>query len=200
LVSTLEQAGFDGILLKNLEELQFLKEQGYQGGIIPDANLYTFNQEARGVWTDFGAEFVTLPHELNEKELRVRGCEQDEWIVYGYQPLMITANCLAKTLKNCRKQPGYLYLEDRYQKRFPVRRCCSTCHNVIYNSAPLYLMDCTREFERLRPGSVRIHFTMETREEMSGILKEAVRVYKQGASPSWKPKEFTRGHVKRGVE
>ena len=139
-----------------------------------------------------GADFVTLPHELNERELRIRGCQQDELIIYGYQPLMITANCLAKTLKNCKKQPGYLYLEDRYQKRFPVRRCCHSCHNVIYNSAPLYLLDCTKELGRLQPGSVRLHFTMEGKEEIRTILKEAVSILKQGAAPSWKPKEFTR--------
>lgn len=194
------EAGFDGLLLKNLEELQFLKEMGYTGKIIPDANLYTYNIEARQVWKGFGADFVTLPYELNERELRTRGCREDELIVYGYQPLMVTANCLAKTLKRCKKQPGYVYLEDRYQKKFPVRRCCLSCHNVIYNSAPLYLLDCTRELRRLQPASVRLHFTLEREEEIRRILKEAVQVFKKGAQPGQPPKEFTRGHLKRGVE
>ncbi len=194
------KAGFAGVLLRNLEELQFLREKGYKGALIPDACLYTFNREARKVWMDFGAAFTTLPYELNERELLRRGCREDELVVYGYQPLMITANCLAKTLGRCQKKPGFLYLEDRYQKHFPVRCCCEGCYNVIYNSAPLYLLDSTKEISGLNPGGLRLHFTLEGEKEITRILSEAVSVYKNGNPPDLFPKEFTRGHLKRGVE
>ncbi len=194
------QAGFQGMLVRNLDEVQFLRERGYEGEWIPDTKLYTFNQEARQVLVKLGASFSTLPCELNERELQRRGCRGDELVVYGYQPMMVTANCVAKTLGSCKKEPGFLYLQDRYRKMFPVRRCCASCYNIIYNSAPLYLLDCVRELSRLQPGSIRLHFTMEDEKNLGSILEEAVKVFKLGASPSLSPEAFTRGHLKRGVE
>lgn len=194
------KAGFTGVLLKNLEELRFLKERGYQGKMVPDANLYTFNKEARELWRSLGAAFATLPYELNERELKRRGCQEDELVIYGYQPLMVTANCLAKTLRRCRKQPGLLYLEDRYHKLFPVRCSCESCYNVIYNSAPLYLLDCEEAVSRLCPKSLRLHFTIEGEEQVRQILSEAAAVYKEGRRSFLSIENFTRGHLKRGVE
>ncbi|MCI8417510.1 MAG: U32 family peptidase [Lachnospiraceae bacterium] len=194
------KAGFQGILVRNLEEVQFLRQNGYKGEWIPDAKLYTFNREARQVLMGLGAACTTLPYELNEWELQRRGCQADELVVYGYQPMMVTANCVAKTLHQCRKEPGLLYLQDRYRKMFPVRRCCAGCYNIIYNSAPLYLLDCTRELFRLQPGSLRLHFTMEEKDVLKSILQEAVRIFKKGAIPSLSLGNFTRGHLKRGVE
>ena len=37
----------DGFLVRNLEELAYLKEQTPGAGFIADANLYSWNQEAR---------------------------------------------------------------------------------------------------------------------------------------------------------
>ena len=71
---------------------------------------------------------------------------------------------------------------------------------MIYNSAPLYLLDSTKEISGLNPGSLRLHFTLEGEKEITRILSEAVSVYKNGNPPALFPKEFTRGHLKRGVE
>ncbi len=196
----LATAGFDGMLVKNLDEVGFLRSHRYQGLWIADAGLYTFNRQARRTLEGLGASGFTLPYELRERELLERGTAGEELVVYGHQPMMITANCVAKTLGQCKGKPGVLYLEDRLQNKLPVKRFCGSCHNVIYNPKPLYLLDCSQELSRLRPGSLRLRFTIEKREELLGILSAAVGILKQGGMPSKAWGDFTRGHMRRGVE
>ena len=196
----LAAAGFEGMLVKNLDEAGFLRSQGFQGLWMADAGLYTFNKEARRTLERLGASGFTLPYELRERELLVRGSAGEELVVYGHHPMMITANCVAKTLGQCKGKPGVLYLEDRFQNRLPVKRFCGSCHNVIYNPKPLYLLDCSKELSRLRPGSLRLRFTIENQEELLRILSRAVGILKQGGIASGAPEAFTRGHLRRGVE
>ena len=60
----------DGVVIRNLESLVWLKEQGYTGKIISDYNLYTFNKEAEEFLRENGVEITTLPLELNEYEMK----------------------------------------------------------------------------------------------------------------------------------
>ena len=55
---------------------------------------------------------MTASVELNFKELRELGIEGQTLIAYGYQPVMLTANCIKRTTGGCEKGPGYLYITD----------------------------------------------------------------------------------------
>ncbi len=73
----LKNAGFDGILVRNLEEIGFLRElygEDADGRVCPpvfsDHHLYMFNHEAAAFLTDKGVSRQTYPLELNERELR----------------------------------------------------------------------------------------------------------------------------------
>ncbi len=73
-----------------------LKMHGLQSYAVLDQNLYTMNQQAQRFWGEQGAAKDTASLELNEKELRQRHNHRSEMIIYGYTPMMISAQCLKK--------------------------------------------------------------------------------------------------------
>ena len=115
-------------------------------------------------------------------------CGGSECVVYGYQTLMISAQCLVKTTSGCRKRSGIRYLKDRRGILFPVRNDCLICTNTIYNSVPLELVSLQDQVERLAPASIRYLFTVESGEETGKIL--------QGQLPD----AVTRGHIRKGAQ
>lgn len=193
-------AGFDGILVRSLEETEFLKENGIGLPLIFDYNLYAYNREARSGLIRLGADRLTLPVELNSRELERLGCGGGELIVYGSIPMMVSAQCIRKTMKGCSKEQELLYLKDRMGKEMPVMNICPFCYNVFYNSTPLSLLGDHDLIKRLDPGGIRLQFAMESREEVQKIIKAFADVWIYGKSAALPMKEYTRGHFKRGVE
>ena len=104
------------MLIRNYESYQFLKAHGYQGNIVTDYNLYQFNRYAKKFWMEEEVEATTAPLELNYNELREVGLESSELVVYGHVPMMVSAQCVTKTVAGCRKEKGILVMKDRYQK------------------------------------------------------------------------------------
>lgn len=199
-IESLRNSGVDGFLIRNYEEYQFLKEYGLEQKIIPDYNVYTFNQYAKEAWNELGATHTTLPLELNYKELLQRNCTNEEMIVYGYIPMMVTAQCIQKTAGSCSGCGTEMELRDRYENLFPVRNYCKYCYNVIYNSRPLSLLGAAPEVKKLAPGMVRLNFTIEKPQEVQEITERFISVYRYGNEDIAETGSFTRGHFKRGVE
>ncbi len=197
----LKQAGFDELVVKSLDEIAFLKENGL-GGIpmVSDANLYVMNHLAKEQMTGLGISRMTLPLELNSRELETLGCEQMELFVYGYLPAMVSAQCIVRTTKGCTKQPELLKMKDRTGKDLPVKNHCRFCYNTIYNPSPLSLLGQEKLIGRLHPGALRLAFTMETPEQTKQILDAFADHFLHGEDTRDPLKDFTRGHFKRGVE
>lgn len=191
---------FDGILVKNLEEIKYLQDMGCKNRIAADYNVYTCNQEAKAFLAEKGCTFTTCPVELHFKELGRRSCTDSELLIYGRLPVMTSAQCLQKTTGHCEKKPGLHVLTDRKGKRFPVKNCCSQCYNVIYNSVPVSLHGMAEEVGRLFPASLRLMFTTETKKEIIEITKGFLGEYIYGKGAYAPGYEFTRGHYRRGVE
>lgn len=198
---------FDGFVVKNLESYQWLLKMGNEKPIILDANLYTFNRRAKKFWEEQpNVLYKTLPVELNSKELKQRGCEGDELIVYGHLPMMISAGCVYKSLKHCRKgdkrefgPKDYYQLKDRKNMKFSVKPVCKECYNVIYNSQPLSLLNMRSQVAELMPGSLRLNFTVENAAQTRKILDSFEKNYCKNVAVD-EFFDFTRGHFKRGVE
>ncbi len=181
----------DGFLLRSFDQIGHLRERMEQGTgqeLIADAGLYTWNSEARMQLRDLGITTDTLPYECTVHELSDRGCEGSECVIYGYQVLMISAQCLTKTTTGCTRRPGIRWLKDRKGVQFPVRNECGICTNYIYNSVPLELVTLKSETDRLGPGSVRYSFTIESADQTARILRGEL------------PENITRGHFRKGVE
>ena len=191
---------FDGVLIRNLESLMWLRKKGYTKPVRGDYNLYVCNRESRKFLHRQGLASVTASVELHERELAQLGIRGETMIVYGFQPVMVTANCIRKTTGGCEKKSGYLYLSDRYRKKFAVRNCCEYCYNIIYNSAPLFLADQADKIRSLNPGEVRLDFCTESAEEVREITGQYRRAFLEGKPVKTPETEFTRGHFKRGVK
>lgn len=190
-----------GFLVRNLEGLAYARTFGEDYELIPDAGLYTFNEESLRFWTGYGREY-TLPYELNWKEAGrlVRSARdiglRTAMIVYGMIPLMVTANCIRKTTGRCQADGArdYSYaglrIRDRYGTDFPVETNCMHCYNVIYNSVPYSLHMQENEIKRIGADIRRYDFTTESAVDCRQIL----------AGENFPYETYTTGHLKRGVE
>jgi putative protease len=131
---------YNGFLVRNVEEYAYLKSCNYEGVLIGDAGLYVWNSYADTFWKQ-KLDVITCPYELNKKEYKNLFHKIPyEKVVYGRLPMMITANCIRKTMKQCVKANGTAsaIIKDRYHKEFPVVTNCQYCYNVIYNSPLLF--------------------------------------------------------------
>lgn len=195
----LTEAGFDGFLLRSLEECGYLREKQVEGRWIFDYGLYGMNGQAQEELLKLGASELTWPVELNSRELgklKIPG----ELLVYGRLPMMVTAQCLNQGTEGCDKTPKLLFLKDRLGKEFPVRNHCTFCYNTIYNEAPLSLLGLEEEVKALSPKAVRLQFTTEDEEQMSRVLECFLAGFLHGEKLGEPLGAFTRGHFKRGVE
>lgn len=83
----------DGIYVKNIDELGLLKEYGYKGTVLLDSFLYAYNDEAIRFYKDtFDNVIFVGSVELTHHELESL-CTGTVERLYGYQPVMITAQC-----------------------------------------------------------------------------------------------------------
>ena len=200
--SRLESAGFDGLVIRAWEELELVREWKISIPLVMDYGIYTMNHRAEDFVREMAPELsmrFTLPVELNSRELEARDSRERELLVYGSIPVMVTAQCIRKTVEGCSKCPEYLYLRDRKKKVFPVRNQCRFCCNTIYNSSPLSLLKDKKQIDRLQPEVLRLSFTSESAAQTGEVLDAYVKTFLH-QEPVELEGEFTRGHFKRGVE
>lgn len=216
---------FRGFLVRSMDGLGFLQEKGGELPCRTDAGVYVWNQAAlQQVGTM--AEGFCLPYELKAPEqLPLLGNLPCEKIVYARIPMMITANCILRTMGQCRRKgqkisdagadrpaagPGRAFLTDRHRRKFPVSVNCSHCVNIIYNTVPLSLH---QELAKWRGRvDLRLDFTLESAGEVKEILdvfwgyrkirqgSEESEAFFEAGVPDFLQKGYTTGHEKRGVE
>ena len=191
---------YDGILIRNWESYAWLKRHEYQKEIRSDYNLYIFNRKTKEELRRLGIARGTASVELNDRELARIGIEEQVFIAYGYQPVMISAGCIQKTSASCDGKGGVLSISDRYQKKFAVRRYCRDCYNVMYNSAPLFLADKAEEVHALAPAELRLDFTTESSGQVKEICHAYTLAFEKGCKIEPPMQDYTRGHFKRGVK
>lgn len=194
-----EQYPDAGILVRNLDELAFLKEIGYHGKLTADYSLYMMNRESlEFLGHAYPQAAFTYPVELNRRQLALlakdaaQTGQTGEMTVYGYQPLMVSAQCLSSTLGKCDHGNRRYTLKDRYQKEFYAQNLCRHCYSLIYNGLPTVLYDLAEAVFDERTA-FRLHFTREDAAKTQLVLE----AFQAGRLPEL---EKTRGHFNRGVE
>jgi len=196
-------SGAEGFLVHTWDQAAWLRKTMPQMRLQADASFYTYNQDAAHTLADLGVDGTTLPVELNARELaeRVEGEPlPSELIVYGYLPVMVSAQCVHRTVEGCDGKPGVLQMADRLNKRFTVRNCCRYCFNVIYNTELLCLVDLGRQWNGWGLEAVRLQFTLESEKETRRLLDACLADLQCGRATDNPLTSFTRGHFKRGVE
>ncbi len=200
ILEKVRRAGFDLFLFRNTESIFYFAEHGLlrETPYLTDHGVYVHNPEAEKLLLEMlpaGFSGITLPLELNGKELqalnRARkerpGALSSELAVYGRAPMMVSAQCVSRTVGRCDHRERTLLLKDRTGAEMPVKNVCRFCYNVIYNSVPTVLTDLEKDLQKIAPDSYRYEFTTESGAETAGVLK--------GDTLS----AFTRGHFRRGV-
>ena len=194
-----EKETVDGVLIRNLESLGMLRKIGFDKSVIADHNLYILNHEAKKFLKEEGISEYTASLELNAKELSGLDLTDCEGVVYGYIPVMESAQCLEKTCFGCKKASGRDEMADRLGHRFSMRRVCTFCYNVIYNTDPQVLFSEMDTLRRVKVSSCRLHFTGESKAETKQILSLYTQAYAQ--DPVWPENlNYTKGHFRRGIK
>lgn len=190
---------YDGIMIRNWESYEWLQNKNYPKTIISDYNMYVFNRKSKEFIKQTAIKEYTVSPELNSRELSELG-PGGILTVYGYQPVMITANCIWKTTSGCSKKKGTLYLSDRYKKKFAVKNYCRYCYNIMYNCIPLVLFDLTDEIRRLDFSRIRLDFTIEKADQVYTVIHLCKKAFGGEKEGQLLNSEYTRGHFKRGVK
>ena len=207
IVSFLKDGSLKGVLVRNIEDLQFfksIKSEGIDFEIAGDYGLYCWNDSSiRQFSAD--CDTVGLPLELSSKvQNALAESNSDasfEKMVYGRYPLMQSANCIYKTGLNCKKKAPeklhFTYLKDRTDRKIPVLADCARCHNTLYNSVPLSLYKFMADDKESL--AYRIDFTDETPEETERVLKYYKEIIfdNKTDAPVW---EYTTGFEKKSCE
>ncbi|MCR5402523.1 MAG: U32 family peptidase [Butyrivibrio sp.] len=210
-----------GVLVRNLEQLGFLRSVRYGGALILDAGIYTWNREAVFEFLscnlqrdDFFVDEFTASYELSFREAKeIAGavksdiCIPVSYHIYGRVPMMISAGCVKKTMDKCSGRRGELYSEevllfDRMNNRLPVTINCRNCSNIIWNAHPTSLhAQLDRILESEEFDHLRIDFTTEDEKRTQEVLGYYVDRLK-GMSPQdiFGDEAFTTGHFKREAE
>lgn len=192
---------FPGVLARSLEGLSFLREAGYKGGVVTDHSVYNWNKSAMYFLQKYRTGF-TYPLELSLYENAALEDKTGEYVIYGRTPMMITANCVCRTLDRCTKNRNDFSqsLKDRYQKELPVYVNCVHCYNEIFNAV---VMSLHKELEVLQKNgfnTFRMDFSNEEGEEaemlLSWFLNALRHLKKQEEFPL---SEYTLGHFKEGA-
>lgn len=183
------------VLVSNIGQIQAYRDRIMYGGF----RLNIYNSASCDVYQ--GLEMVTLSPELNLGELQdIVSPVRKELVVYGRLPLMIMQNCpIRATGRFCQNGRQEFALKDRKNEVFPVL-CGEGCIATLCNAKPLYMADKLRDVLELGPDSLRLIFTIETRQETKKIISAYQRAAAGGKERALPENTFTRGHFYRGVQ
>lgn len=202
-----------GFIVKNFEEVSLLQSLMMnvknKKEIILNYNMYTYNKESKRFWSKEGITHYTAPIELNQQELKALGIEDSDMLVYGYLPLMVSAQCLFKSTQGCKKRKAEDnkievshsgYLTDRLGKRFFVQTNCRDCNNIIYNGQAVVLYKQSEDIIKLQPKNIRLDFSIEDASQVKQVLHQFLDRFCYGSNQQEELSNYTTGHFKRGVE
>lgn len=185
-----------GLVVKNIDELGMLVKYGYEGPLIADPFLYSYNNEARHFYLDEFPEMnFILSDELTDRELdSLEDRKRMIYKAYGHQQLMITAQLMDHNYsKVSDSRDGLLRFRDARGNDFFAFTDEGDSSCIIYNGKPTYMLD---KLEETGCGQLLLDFTIESPAETQYILEAA----EKGWSKDRLHLNITRGHHYKGVE
>ena len=127
--------------------------------------------------------------------------------VYGNAPMMVSANCVKKTVSGCSGRRGECYREqifmkDRTDRQLPVTCECRYCYNIIENVLPTSLHKQLFAIRKSFPDAgLRLAFTGEREGECERVCRLFHEV-ESGREPSSGEETFayTTGRYRKSTE
>lgn len=193
----LSKYSFSGYYAESICGLAFLKKQVPDAEIHIGNGLYAMNSVSAALLKQEGSSY-SIPYELNEKEIKHLLVSDAEMMVYGYLPLMQSANCLQKTLKCCNQADTTYEIKDKDGRVFSSYMHHSLCFNTLYNNVPLSLHKVYKDIRKNRNLSIiRLEFSMENEKETRNVVERFFSDFENENMVV--PNSYTTGHYKRGV-
>lgn len=177
-----------GFVVRNIEEIVFLERLKnenikFNGRLIADSNIYTYNSMAVDSLYDLNVSVFTKSLELSLAEtmqiIEKSGSKLGlSVIVYGREEVMTTKQCQWKNRNLCVKEIGrddkkILHIDDGRGNIFPVKKDCNLCVNYIFTKEPINLID--KIPEKLPIEYIRADFTFETEEEVERVMRDIIK-------------------------
>ena len=212
LIKNCNTLGADGVLVRNLEQLGFVRGENFSGEVICDYGVYVWNAESCKLISecavnDFNVNEISVPYELTIHEvkdvttaIRKFSGVPVSYNVYGHVPMMVSAGCVKKTTGRCSQKTGSVHSEkirmvDRMNNKITVTTNCRNCYNIIWNTNPTVLLGKMNTIDEMGIfDHYRIDFTIEDESKTKNVLESFLH------NKAFDNTEFTTGHFKRGVE
>ncbi len=186
----LKSLGFSKLRVENISEL--LRRGGFEMFGGRRLNI-TNSLSAELIRKAAGLCSVFLSPELNLAQIREIAAELPcEIGIYGYQPLMLTENCITKNLGRCPCGDRTNYLTDRFGKKFPIIRDGKSCRTVLLNTCPTFMCDKMSEVKKSGAALLNLSFTIE---DGNAVKKICAACF----GGDHRPREFTRLHYYKGA-
>lgn len=200
---------FDGLLVRTLDELAFVKK--YYGHVkwIGDYSLYAYNSEAVCYYQGMQEQMqFVMPRELSKEQLKTLGNSNMICDIYGNHPVMVSAQCMQKNTKHCNSNDACIFMTDRKQVGYDIQCVCRYCYNLMFNKVLYHLSGLSKEVRELNPVALRVILRDESKEQACAILEQFMIEYGISEDDHISTnihhisdvKDFTRGHFKRGIE
>ena len=200
-------SGFDGVMIRNIDELGYLIEIGYKGDVVADAGLYVYNDHAAAFYKNqiHNISFVSSA-ELTYNE--IKNLSTNTLLkIYGYQKVMVSANCISGNYCGgcAQKSSQMMNLTDDMGNVFYVRNYCGECYNIMYNGVPTSILD---RLDLIHDSftDAYIELTVEDGEKTNKIMdyieKNIIGLddMEHDNDVHAPIKEYTRGHYFKGIE
>ncbi len=208
----------DGIVYGNLGIYKVIKEEFPELSLCAEPSMNIFNDEARKLHEDLGANTAVLSPELNYNEVKGITAPSTsrldiEAIVYGRIPLMTMEHCpssigmvCTRKCNTCTGNQGFL--KDRKNEVFPFVRDPKLMRTQIFNAYPTF-MDDIEALKETPVKYLRLIFTNEDKETRNTLAKyyshkingnKAANSNIRDAINQIKDNGFTKGHWFRGVD
>ncbi len=206
-----------GIMVSSWADLGWAGQHGWR--IYTDYNMNVFNPYTLRFLVGTGVDCVCLSPELSLKQLAAfEDLSQAELLIHGDLILMQSQYCLigqtrAPGLPACSwtcRRADYLLRDDRGYS-FPLETDAD-CHQYVFNSRRLCLMEDLDRILALHPAAIRIEarrYGSEQLQPLIALYREALDGIQAGRSPDLKRLQlelaqldgvgFTKGHYFRGV-
>lgn len=202
----LPNSGIHGIYIRNIDGFAAALREGIpeQCTCICAASLYGYNNIARQYMLRMYPGLIfELPKELTIAECGGLAPGQQEFNLYGYQQVMLSAQCVRRNKKGCNRNNEIVSIRDDRGNRFFCRCVCGECCNVIYNGVPFDMIGRRGEVDSIvSPERYNLFFTVENAGETVQIMRKLTDslTNKDTCLIQNEDRIATTGHCYRGVE
>ena len=193
----------DGVLIRSIDEVLYMKDNGLTVPMKADFLLYAFNCAAVRFLAENGIDGCCYPLELHHKDIseteqKIMSDEslsafEREVLVYGFVPRMISTQCIQKNSSGCTHTSGFITMNDRKGEKFRVQNRCDSCYNILYNSVPVSLHTRLASLTQLNGTGYRFDFTTESPD----LIREVLGLFTgECETCSYR---YTKGHWDKGI-